>query len=104
MGKLDADFSTFFFFYKRQTSFRKILASDFYVLGSYMERLGNSGGNKILAFESTKYIRRLNNETRSRERRANSKIKSARAEMVLLYCPYLGMTLGNHLTSQCLYL
>ena len=49
-----------------------------------MERLGNSGGNKILAYESTKYIRRLNNETRSREEIANSKIKSARAETVLL--------------------
>ena len=71
-------FSFFFFFTKSKRSFRKTLASDFYVPRSYMVRIGNNGGNKILAYESTKYIRRLKNEMHSRERIANSKIKSAR--------------------------
>lgn len=86
MGKLDADFSTFFYFFftRSKRSFGKTLAFDFCVHRSYMVRIGNSEGNKILAYESTKYIRRLDNEMHSRKGIANSKIKSARAEMVLL--------------------
>ena len=82
-------FFLFFFFLQEAKDPLGKLASDFCAHRSYMVRVGNSGGNKILAYESTKYIRRLNNEMHSRKGIANSKIKSARAEMVLLSLPLL---------------
>lgn len=58
-----------------------------------MPRIGNSGGNQVLVYESTKYIRRLNNERHGREGIANSRVKPTRTEMVFLLLPLLSYDL-----------
>ena len=45
----------------------KALVFDFYVPSSYILRIGNSGGNQVLVYELTKFIRKLDNGRYGRE-------------------------------------